>query len=137
MNKYVKDYLLRGMLFGGFGPIILGIVYAILEATLPGISLSGREVLLAIISTYAIAFVQAGASVFNQIEEWPLMKSLGFHFLSIYLVYSLAYIINSWIPFDWSVIGIFTAIFVVVYLVIWLIVYVSVRSATKRLNDRV
>lgn len=137
MNKYVKDYLLRGLLFGGFGPIILGIVYAILEATLPGFSLSGVEVLLAIISTYILAFVQAGASVFNQIEEWPLMKSLGFHFLSIYLAYSLAYIANSWIPFDWAVIGIFTAIFVLVYLVIWVIVYLSVRAATKRLNGRV
>ncbi len=137
MNKYVKDYLLRGMFFGGFGPIILGIVYAILEVAVPGFSLSGGEVLLAILSTYIIAFVQAGASVFNQIEEWPLMKSVGFHFLSIYLAYSLAYVLNSWIPFDWSVIGIFTAIFVGVYLVVWVIVYLSVRAATKRLNGKV
>ena len=99
------------MLFGGFGPIIAGIVFLAVDCSLEGFSLSGREVLTAIVSTYILAFVQAGASVFNQIEEWPLMKSLGFHFLSIYLVYSLAYIINSWIPVDWSVIGIFTAIF--------------------------
>ena len=60
MNKYVKQYLHRGLAFGGFGPIILGIVYAILEATIVDFSLGGWQVLVAILSTYVIAFVQAG-----------------------------------------------------------------------------
>ena len=32
MNKYIKDYLLRGLIFSGFGPIIYGIVCLIIES---------------------------------------------------------------------------------------------------------
>ena len=136
MNKYLKEFILRGAAFSGLGPIILGIVYAILEASIDGFGLGGREVLLAIVSTYAIAFVQAGASVFNQIEEWPVMKSVFFHFLSIYAVYALAYVLNSWIPFDPAVLLVFTGIFVAVYAIVWLTVYVCLKLSSRRMSER-
>ena len=137
MNKYVKEFLHRGLIFGGFGPIILGIVFAILEGTVDGFALGGGEVLVAVLSTYAIAFVQAGASVFNQIEHWSLAKSLFFHFGSIYLVYVVSYLANTWIPFDPLAVLIFTAIFAVVYFVVWVTVYLIVRGCEKKLNARV
>lgn len=137
MNKYVKQFLQRGLAFGGFGPIILGIVYAILQGTLPGFSLSGAEVCLGILSTYLLAFVQAGASVFNQIEHWPLAKSLFWHFGTLYVAYALCYVVNTWIPFVPQVLAIFTAIFVALYLVIWLTVYLCVRAASKKFNAKI
>ena len=76
MNKYVKEYMHRGLIFGGFGPIILGIIYFILSKTVDGFMLSGLEVMTGIISTYLLAFVHAGASIFNQIEHWGISKSL-------------------------------------------------------------
>lgn len=123
-------------MFGGFGPIVAGIVYAILERTVSNFSLSGTQVLLAIASTYMIAFVQAGASVFNQIEEWPLPKSLLCHFLSLYAVYVIGYLINTWIPFQTEVVLIFTGIFVAGYFVIWGIVYLAVRATSRQLNEK-
>ncbi len=134
MKNYVKIYFHRGLLFAGFGPVITGIVFLFLNHTLEDFSLSGAEVCLAIISTYLLAFIHAGASVFNQIEEWPLAKSLFCHFVSIYLAYSLCYLINSWIPFEPMVLLIFTAIFVVTYFIIWISVYFSVKAASKRFN---
>ena len=136
MNKYLKNYLHRGLIFGGLGPIIAGIVFAILGASLDDFHIEGWQILLAVVSTYFLAFVQAGASVFNQIEHWPLAKSLAFHFLSIYLAYSITYILNSWIPFEFMVIVIFTAIFVVAYFVIWISVYLAVKSTEKRFNKK-
>ena len=135
MNKYLKGFLLRGMMFGGFGPIILGIIYFILSKTINEFSLDGSEVLLGIVSTYLLAFVQAGVSVFNQIEHWSVPKSLFCHFGSLYAVYVFFYVVNSWIPFEWGVIGIFTAIFVVTYFIIWLTVYFVVKSTKKKLNS--
>lgn len=132
--KYVKEYLHRGLMFSGFGPIIAGIVLFILSFTIEDFSLSGVEVFLAIISTYFLAFVQAGASVFNQIEHWSIGKSLFFHFASIYLAYSICYVANSWIPFEPMVLLIFTAVFVVAYLAIWLTVYFIVRATGKKLT---
>lgn len=136
MNKYVKEYLHRGLMFGGFGPIIAGIVYFIIDINVGGISITGKEVLLAIASTYVLAFVQAGASVFNQIEHWGILKSLLFHFISIYLAYLGCYAVNSWITLKPMVIIIFTAIFMITYAVIWVTVYLTVRSTGKGLNQR-
>ena len=136
MNKYVKEFLHRGLIFGGLGPIILGVVFLVLDFTLEDFSLGGAEVLLAILSTYLLAFVQAGASVFNQIEHWSLPKSLLFHFLSIYLAYSLCYIVNSWIPFEPMILLAFTAIFSAVFFVIWLSVFFSVKAVSKKLNSK-
>lgn len=137
MNKYVKNFLQRGIAFGGFGPIIAGIVYAILEYTLPDFTLSGTQVCLAIVTTYLLAFAQAGASVFNQIEEWPVPKSALCHFSVIYVAYMLCYLVNSWIPYRWEVVLIFTAIFVAAYLVIWVTVYLITKSVGNKLNKKI
>ena len=136
MKNYAKEFFHRGLMFGGFGPIVAGIVYAILERTVSNFSLSGTQVLLAIISTYMIAFVQAGASVFNQIDEWPLPKSLLCHFLSLYAVYVIGYLINTWIPFQAEVVLIFTGIFVAVYFAVWVTVYLIVKATSRQLNEK-
>ena len=136
MNKYVKSFLHRGLIFGGFGPIIMGIVFAILELTIDGFSLGGGEVLLAIVSVYLLAFVQAGASIFNQIEDWPIAKSLLYHFGTLYVAYSACYVLNSWIPFEPLVLIIFTGVFTLIYFIVWFSVYLAVRSLGKKLNDK-
>lgn len=136
MNTYVKDFLHRGLVFGGFGPIVLGIVYLILSNTLSDFSLSGTETFTAIISTYILAFLQAGATVFNQIENWSVTKSLLCHFSVVYLAYSLCYLINTWIPFEPAVLLIFTGIFVAVYLAIWFTVYLIIKTVSKKLNKQ-
>ena len=134
MNKHLKAFFYRGLIFGGFGPIIGGIVFLSIQLSGVSLNLNGYESFIAIISLYLLAFVQAGASVFNQIEDWPIAKSTGIHFLSIYLVYLLCYLLNSWIPFDWLVIAIFSAIFLVGYAIIWITVYFVVKKTSKKLN---
>lgn len=134
MNRYLKEFLHRGMMFGGFGPIIAGIVYFAISGSVEDFSLDGGEVLLGIVSTYILAFVQAGASVFNQIEHWSPARSLSVHLPTIYAAYVMCYLVNSWIPFEWIVVAIFTAVFVVCYLFIWLTVYLCVKASSKRLN---
>lgn len=136
MNKHLKNFLHRGLIFGGLGPIILGIIFLCIDLGGTDLNLGGGDVLLAIVSTYLIAFVQAGASVFNQIEEWPITKSLLCHFSSIFAVYSFAYIVNAWIPFEPLVLLIFCLIFALIYFTVWITVYLCVRAHTKRLNSR-
>lgn len=136
MNRYLKTFLYRGLMFGGFGPIILGIVYAILQRTVVGFTLNGTQVLVAIVSVYLLAFVQAGASVFNQIESFSVPKALFCHLSLLYAAYILCYLVNSWIPFDIKVILIFTGIFIVSYFAVWTVVVISVKLATKKLNQK-
>ena len=136
MNKYVKEFLHRGLVFAGFGPIILGIIYFVLSKTIDNFTLSGGEVLAGIVSIYLLAFVHAGSSVFNQIEHWGVGKSLLFHLSTLYVVYSLCYVANTWIPFEPKVILIFTIIFMIVYFVVWGIVYFSIKATSKNFNAK-
>ena len=136
MNKYLKSFLHRGLVFGGFGPIVAGVVFLCLELSLPEFSIGGGEVLIAIISTYLLAFVQAGASVFNQVETWSTAKSLLCHLSTIYAAYVITYLVNFWIPFEPMVILIFTLVFAAAYFVIWLSVYFSVKAFERRVNAR-
>ena len=132
----MKIFLYRGLIFGGFGPIVLGIVFLSIELSGVELSLGGGDILLAILSTYFLAFVQAGASVFNQIDDWPITKSLLCHFSSLFAVYSLTYIINSWIPFEPLIILIFCLVFAAIYFAVWITVYLCVKAHTKKLNSR-
>jgi hypothetical protein len=124
-------------LFGGFGPIVLGIVFFFIDLSGTELGLDGTDILLAIISTYLIAFVQAGASVFNQIEHWPVTKSLGCHFSALFAVYTFAYVVNSWITFEPLAILFFSLIFIITYFIIWITVYLSVKAYTKKLNEKI
>ncbi|MBQ7355136.1 MAG: DUF3021 domain-containing protein [Clostridia bacterium] len=134
MNNYLKTFLHRGLVFAGFGPIVMAIVYVVLQNTIPDFSLSGTQVCMAIVSTYLLAFLQAGGSVFNQIEHWSPARSIGCHFGLLYVSYVLCYLLNTWIPFQAEVIAVFTAVFVAGYAVVWLTVWLIVRSTGKRLN---
>ena len=134
MNIYVKRFLHRGFVFGGMGPVITGLVFLIVSAFVEGVSLTGKEIFVAILSTYLLAFFHAGASVFNQIEHWSVGKSILFHFLTLYASYSLCYFVNSWIPFEPIAFLIFTGVFVAVYVFVWLAVLIGIRITQKRLN---
>jgi hypothetical protein len=136
MNRYVKAFFHRGLIFAGFGPVIVGIVFLCLDLSIENFSLGGAEVFFAVLSTYLLAFVQAGASVFNQIEHWPLAKAIGIHFLTLYLAYSLCYVANRWIPFEPLVLLIFTVVFITAYLAVWLTVYLCVRGVKRNLNEK-
>ena len=136
MNKYVKEFLHRGLIFGGFGPIIFGIIIYIISKTTDDLALNGADMLTGIISTYLLAFAHAGASVFNQIEHWSIGKSLLYHLSTLYVAYSLCYVINTWIPFEPKVLLIFTIVFLTIYFVVWGIVYLSIKAISKNCNAK-
>lgn len=130
----VKEFFLRGFVFGGCGPLVLGIVYLCLHRALEDFSLTGSQVFWGILSTYLLAFIHAGSGVFHKIESWSPGRSCLCQLSLLYIAYILCYVLNDWIPFEPMAIGIFTTIFVVGYGVICLVVYLSVHTAAKRLN---
>ncbi|MBQ9276699.1 MAG: DUF3021 domain-containing protein [Clostridia bacterium] len=136
MNENLKEFLHRGLMFGGFGCVVVGIVLAFVGLK-TDLNLAGWQILLAIFSGYMIAFVQAGTTVFHQIEKWSPIKSAGLQLACLYIVYIAAYLVNRWIPLRWQVILIFTGAFTIGYFLIWGIVYLSVSAAAKRLNKQI
>ena len=65
MNNYVKEFFKRGLMFSGFGPIILGIVYLVLNYTNKDFSLTGIEAFLGILSIYILAFIVEDNKVYG------------------------------------------------------------------------
>lgn len=136
MNIYVKEFFKRGLMFSGFGPVTAAIVILIISLTGTAVALDAGQLLIMVISTYFLAFIQAGATVFNQIEHWSVPKSLVCHLSLLYVTYLLCYLSNSWLPFDINVVLIFSAIFVLAFFVIWMICFLSVRYLSRRLNKK-
>ncbi len=134
MKRYLKEFLMRGALFGGLGPIVAGVVYLILSRALEGFSLGGDAVFIAILSTYLLAFLQAGASVFYQIEHWSMGRSLLCHSLTLYFAYAGCYLVNAWIPFEPLFVAGFTALFAGGYFVIWLVIVLIIKATSKKMN---
>jgi len=132
MNKYVKEFLHRGLMFSGLGCIIAAIVMS----SEPNLIQDGKSVLTAIVSTYFLAFIHAGTSVFHTIESWSAVKSAFFQLFTLYVSYLACYLVNSWLNFNMAVVGIFTLVFVVVYAVVWLTVYISIKTVSKKMNKQ-
>lgn len=136
MNKYVKSYFLRGLIFGGFGPIIFAIVNLILKWSGVKVELSAYQIFSAIVTTYVIAFVHAGSSVFPQIEKWSPFKSAFFQGISLYTVYTVGYLINNWMPLKPIVILIYSSAFFGVFAIVWVIIYLVSKKTVKKMNHK-
>jgi hypothetical protein len=135
MKKFILDFLRRGAIACGFGPIILAIVYLILQASTAIHSLIVNEVCVGIFSLTALAFIAGGMNAVYQIEQLPLMIAILIHGGVLYISYLGTYLINDWLDFGALPIIVFSAIFVAGYIVIWIIIYSITRKNIAKLNE--
>ena len=134
MKKFGKEFLLRGLIACGGGPIVLAIVYGILGMTGTVEAFSPREVCMGILTVTLLAFIVAGMTAIYQMEQLPLPTAILLHGGALYIAYILIYLLNGWLQQQLIPIVIFTAAFVTGYAVIWLIIYCVERSKTEKLN---
>ena len=134
MKKFVLEILRRGLIASGIGPIVLAIVYLILQKTNAVETLSVNQVCIGIFSITALAFIAGGMNAIYQIERLPLMVAILIHGGILYISYLVTYLLNDWIDFGALPIVVFTAIFVVGYIVIGAIIYSIIKRNTAKLN---
>lgn len=134
MKKFVLEFLRRGLIASGIGPIVLAIVYLILQKTNAVETLSVNQVCIGIFSITALAFIAGGMNAIYQIERLPLMVAILIHGGILYISYLVTYLLNDWIDFGALPIVVFTAIFVVGYIVIGAIIYSIIKRNTAKLN---
>lgn len=135
MKKIVLDFLHRGLVACGFGPMVLAVFYLILKHTAAVETLTVNEVCIGIISLSALAFVAGGMNAIYQMERLPLMVAILIHGGVLYVSYLVTYLLNDWLEWGIMPILIFTGIFVFGYLVIWVIIYSIIKRDTDRLNE--
>lgn len=136
MKKYVTEFLKRGLMAAAGGPVVLAIVYGMLGNAGVIESLSPAEVTTGILSVTLMAFIAAGITVVYTAESLPLISAILIHAGILYLDYLLMYLLNSWIPRDFTGIGVFTAIFAAGFAVIWLVIYVCIKAKTDSINKK-
>ena len=135
MKKFVLEFLRRGFIASGIGPIVLAIVYLILQQSADVSALTVHEVCIGILSLTTLAFIAGGMNAIYQVERLPLMTAILIHGGVLYIGYLGTYLLNDWLGFGIIPIIVFTAIFVVGYIVIWAIIYSIIRRNTAKLNE--
>lgn len=134
MKKIALESFRRGLVACGFGPIVLALIYLILQKSGVIYSLSINQVCIGIFSLAGLAFIVGGMNIIYQFERLPLMLAILIHGVVLYFSYLATYLINGWLDFGRTPIFIFTGIFVVGYLAIWAIIYTLTIRNTRKLN---
>ena len=134
MKKYILDFLRRGLIACGFGPMVLAVLYQILYHADLVETLTAQEVCVGIFSMSALAFIAGGLNFLYQMERLPLMVAILIHGGVLYLSYLVTYLVNSWLERGVAPILVFSGIFAVGYAVIWVIVYSVVKKNTDKIN---
>ena len=135
MRKMIMEFLRRGFVACGLGPIVLAVIYLILQRQAVIEVLTVNQVCTGIFSLSALAFVAGGMNVLYQIERLPLMSAILIHGCILYLSYLATYLINGWLQTGLVPILVFTGIFVAGYALIWVIIYRVEKAKAKRLNQ--
>ena len=128
MKNYIRDFFRRGLIACGFGPLVLAILYLILQSQAGLETLTVSEVCRGIISLSALAFIAGGMNTLYQIERLPLMAAILIHCVALYLCYLATYLLNGWLQRGAA------PIFVLGYLLIWAIIYSVTKRNTAHLN---
>ena len=134
MKKYVLEFVKRGLMAASGGPLILAIIYGVLEATKTVTVLTPGEACMGIVSITVMAFIAAGITMIYQVESLPLSMAILIHGGVLYLDYLMIYLLNSWLP--GNAVGIFTIIFFAGFALVWLVIYLCIREKAKRLNEK-
>ena len=135
MKKFILEFFRRGFIAAGIGPIVLAIVYLILQHSADVNTLTVHEVCSGIFSLTTLAFIAGGMNAIYQVERMPLMTAILIHGGILYIGYLGTYLLNDWLDFGVIPIMVFTAIFVVGYIVIWAIIYSIIKRNTAKLNE--
>ena len=135
MKKIILEFIRRGLTACGFGPIVLAVLYLILQRQGVLHSLTVEQVCLGIVSLWMLAFVAGGMNVLYQIERLPLMMAILIHGSVLYISYLVTYLLNDWLEQGLLPILIFSGIFVFGYLTIWIVIYLITKKNREAVNQ--
>ena len=135
MKKIVSEFLRRGLVASGIGPLVLAVLYLALRQRAGMQTLTVDQVCRGIFSLWALAFVAGGMNTVYQIERLPLMVAILIHGGVLYVSYLVTYLINDWLELGSGPVLVFTVIFVLGYLAVWAVIYATIRKRTKQVNE--
>ena len=134
MKQHITEFLRRGLTACGLGPLILVVLYLILQQQIDLQILTVREVCLGILSLSVLAFLAGGINVIYSIEQLPLMTAILIHGSILYMGYLATYLVNGWLEWGTAPILVFSGIFILGFLGIWAVIYSINKRNAEKLN---
>ena len=119
MKQFSLEFLRRGLVACGFGPMVLAVLYLILQESAGLETLTVNEVCTGIFSLTALA----------------LMVAILIHGCVLYVCYLITYLVNHWLELGKIPILVFSGAFIVGYFAIWAIIYTIIKIKTAKLNE--
>ena len=136
MKKYILDFIHKGFMACGFGPISWAIVYFFLEKNGVVEVLEARKAVVEIVTVTLLAFIAGGINIVYHIEQLPLMAAISAHGIVLYLDYTIIYLFNGWLGSGMKPFLVFTVCFFVGYAIVWAILYFVMTRNANRLNQK-
>ena len=136
MKRFFGEFLRRGIISCGIGPIVLAAVYLVLQRSADLTILTVSDVCIGIFSLTALAFVAGGMNAIYRIERLPLMIAISIHGTVLYVSYLITYLLNDWLDLGLIPIIVFSVIFVVGFILIWAIIYLIIRKNIATVNEK-
>ena len=134
MKKNALEFLRRGLIACGFGPMVLALLYLMISRSTGIDTLTVDQVCRGIFSLSGLAFMAGGMNILYQIERLPLMVAILIHGSILYACYLITYLLNDWLEWSATPILVFTGIFAFGYLLVWAVIYSITKRNTARLN---
>lgn len=137
MRKFVGEFIHRGFVACGFGPIVWAIVIYILSQKNDIVqTIPATEVVLSILTSSLLAFVAGGINTIYKIERIPLVLAIFIHAVILYIDYIVIYFVNGWMKAEITILTVFTICFFSGFAIIWAIIYFYTKKNTDRLNKK-
>jgi len=136
VKKYILEFIRRGFIACGLGPLVLAVLYLVMQRQGAVETLRVNQVCTGIFSLSALAFVAGGMNILYQIERLPLMVAILIHGFVLYFSYLAVFLVNGWLERGILPLLVFSGIFVVGYLAIWAIIYSILRKNTEAVNKQ-
>ena len=135
MKKNILEFMRRGLVACGFGPLVLAIIYLFLQRSMGLETLSVNEVCTGIFSLSVLAFIAGGMNVLYQIERLPLTVAILIHGGVLYVAYLATYLLNDWLEWGTMPLLVVSALFGLGYLAIWAVICSVTKRNTEKLNQ--
>ena len=135
MRKNIREFCRRGLVASGFCPLVLVVLYLILQQKGVVQTLSVNEVCVGIVSLWGLAFIAGGMNVLYQMERLPLMVATLIHGGVLYISYLATYLINGWLMQGAKPLLVFTVVFILGYIGVWAVIFFITKKRTERVNE--
>ena len=137
MRKFVGEFIHRGFVACGFGPIVWAIAIYILSQKNDIVqTIPAMEAVLGILTSSLLAFVAGGINAIYKIERIQLVLAIFIHAVILYIDYIVIYLVNGWIEAEITILTVFTICFFSGFAIIWAIIYFYTKKSTDRLNKK-